>query len=96
MLQFLSVPLLGSRVNPVPTVLRSGPYRLFFYSNEGREPAHIHAQRERKLAKFWLKPVSLASSSGFAAHELRRLKAIVQERQSVLLEAWNEHSGSAN
>jgi hypothetical protein len=49
----------------MPTVLRIGPYRFFFFSNEGDEPVHIHVQRERALAKFWLKPVLLAGSSGF-------------------------------
>jgi len=29
-----------------------GPYRAFFYSNEGHEPAHIHVRREDREAKF--------------------------------------------
>ena len=57
----------------MPTVLRVGGYRFFFYANESGEPRHIHVQRERMLAKFWLQPVVLASSSGFAAHELKKL-----------------------
>src|SRR5688572_3522127 len=44
----------------MPTVARIGPYRFFFYGNEGTEPPHIHVQRERRLAKFWLDPVLLA------------------------------------
>jgi hypothetical protein len=28
----------------MPTVLRIGPYRFFFYSNEGHEPPHIHVE----------------------------------------------------
>ena len=29
----------------MPTLLRIGPYRIFFYSNEGNplEPPHVHA-----------------------------------------------------
>jgi hypothetical protein len=50
----------------VPTVARIGPYRFFFFSNEGSEPPHIHVQRDRALAKFWLRPVALASASAFA------------------------------
>ncbi len=42
----------------MPTILRIGPYRFFFYSNEKGEPSHIHVQRERFLAKFWLNPVA--------------------------------------
>jgi hypothetical protein len=78
----------------MPTVLRSGPFRFFFYSNESGEPAHIHIQRDRMLAKFWLKPVALASSIRFSPKELRKLEALVIENRETLLEAWNEYLGS--
>lgn len=42
-----------------PTVLRSGPYRFFFYASDGGEPRHIHVERNEKVAKFWLDPVRL-------------------------------------
>jgi hypothetical protein len=74
----------------VPTVLRIGPYRFFFYANENEEPAHIHVQRDRALAKFWLKPVAYASSSGFSAQELSKLLKLVEENKEVFEEAWNE------
>ena len=35
----------------MPTLGRIGPFRFFFYSNEGAEPPHVHAQQERKMAK---------------------------------------------
>jgi len=62
----------------VPTIRRIGPYRFFFFGNDGRETLHVHLQRDRKLAKFWLRPVALASASGFAGHELRRLRWLVE------------------
>lgn len=74
----------------MPTVLRIGAYRFFFYANENGEPSHIHVQRERLLAKFWLKPISLASSTGFAAQELNKLLSLVEEHQQTFQEAWNE------
>ncbi len=74
-----------------PTILREGPYRFFFFSNESGEPAHIHVQRERSLAKFWLAPVSLARSTGFSSRELKRIEALVVEHENVLMEAWNGH-----
>ncbi len=73
-----------------PTVLRIGPYRLFFFSNEGEEPPHIHVERDRKLAKFWLDPVRLVRDSGFASHELTRIEARVRDNESLLLESWRE------
>ena len=77
----------------MPTVLRAGPYRFFFYSNEEGEPPHIHVQREVMLAKFWLDPVALAKSTRFAAHELRRIEGIITEQRETLLEAWRDHFG---
>ena len=75
----------------MPTVLRSGPYRFYFYSHEPHETPHVHADRDEKSAKFWLRPVSLAQNLGFSAVELRRVQSIVQEHNQALLEAWNGH-----
>lgn len=74
-----------------PTVLRSGPYRFFFFSNEAGEAVHIHVQRERMLAKFWLDPVQVARSTGFSPRELRRIESIIAKSRTLLLEAWNEY-----
>jgi hypothetical protein len=38
----------------MPTVLRSGPYRFFFYSADREEPRHVHVARGEARAKFWL------------------------------------------
>ena len=75
----------------MPTILRIGPYRFFFYSNEQGEPPHIHIQRENALAKFWLNPVALASSVKFQSVELRELQRLVVDNRSVFVEAWNEY-----
>jgi len=80
----------------MPTVLRIGGYRFFFFANENSEPAHIHIQYETALAKFWLKPVAYASSSGFPAHELSKLFKLVENNQQQLLEAWNEFFSRRN
>jgi len=77
----------------MPTVLVLGSYRFFFYSNEYGEPAHIHVQRDDASAKFWLTPVALARSRGFASPELARLHRSVQEHRVQFSEAWNEFFG---
>ncbi len=53
----------------LPTVRRSGPYRLFFYSADRDEPPHVHVEREEAEAKFWLVPVRLEMSRGFGRSE---------------------------
>jgi hypothetical protein len=75
----------------MPTVLRVGPYRFFFFSNEGDEPPHIHVRRDRGLAKFWLDPVQLAESANFPAHELGTLRELVIKNHGRLISAWHEY-----
>ena len=74
----------------MPTVHKEGPYRFFFYSDEGREPPHIHIERESKTAKFWLRTVYLARSSDFRPNELSRIEKLVSKNRSHLLEKWNK------
>jgi hypothetical protein len=63
----------------MPTVLRSGPYRLFFYSGDGDEPPRVHVVRDENTATFWLGPVRLHSSGGFKPAEVRRIQRVIEE-----------------
>lgn len=73
----------------MPTVLRSGPYRVYWFSHEPGEPPHVHVDRGEKSAKFWLSPVSLARNIGFPAHELKDLRNLLEVNQQDLLEKWH-------
>jgi hypothetical protein len=75
----------------MPTVLRIGPYRFFFYAGDGSEPRHIHVERERNRAKYWLEPVRLHHSSGFSPIELNRIAAMLEEHLDHLVGAWDEY-----
>ena len=75
----------------MPTSLRIGPYRLFFYASDRNEPAHRHVQRDNAAVKFWLSPVRLAWNRGFSSVELRRIEAIAEENEARLAEIWNEY-----
>lgn len=77
----------------MPTVLRSGPYRLYFYSHEPNEPPHVHIDRDDQSCKFWIQNVALARNLGFSAKELRDLEKLVINNQQQLLEAWHEYFG---
>lgn len=48
----------------MPTVLRSGGYRLYFFSHEPNEPPHVHVDRGGATAKVWLEPIRLARNIG--------------------------------
>jgi hypothetical protein len=77
----------------MPTILRSGPYRFFFYASDRPEPVHVHVQRDRAVAKFWLEPIRLARSAGFNRQELLDIQHIVADNQQRFIEAWHEYFG---
>jgi hypothetical protein len=78
----------------MPTVLRVGRFRFFFFSNEGREPPHIHVKAGDEEAKYWLDPIELAVNYGFNARELKLIERLVEEYRDDLVEAWHEHLGA--
>jgi hypothetical protein len=78
----------------MPTILRVRGFRFFFYSNEGtpREPAHIHVEKDKLEAKFWLRPeVQLAYNDGYDARTLRELTGIVWHNRELFERAWDEY-----
>ncbi len=74
----------------MPTVLRVGPFRFFFYAGDGSEPPHIHVERDDCEAKFWLDPVRMERTDGFRRKEINRIRDLVEEHREHLLESWNE------
>ena len=77
----------------MPTVLRIGPFRFYFYSHQPNEPPYVHVDRGEATIKVWLDPVEVARSRGFRAHEIGGIVTLVEEHRTTLLEAWHEHFG---
>ncbi len=80
----------------MPTILRNGPYRFYFYSHEPNEPPHVHVDKAGATLKAWLAPVHLANARGFRPREINAILAVVTEHQSALLEAWHEFFGAGD
>ncbi len=80
----------------MPTILKIGPYKFYFYSHEPNEPPHVHVDRDNLSAKFWLQTVQLARNIGFSPRELNRLEALVQENQKELMERWHGTFGAGS
>jgi len=78
----------------MPTILRVGPYRFFFYAGDREEPQHIHVERDEKIAKFWLDPVRMQRSGGFNRADIARIHRIIEDHHSELVEAWNDYFSS--
>lgn len=77
----------------MPTVMRIGAFRFYFYSHEPGEAPHIHIDKGEATIKVWLGSLEVARSRGFRAHEINGIVAMVAEHQAALTEAWHEYFG---
>ncbi|MCX7897436.1 MAG: DUF4160 domain-containing protein [Rhodocyclaceae bacterium] len=76
-----------------PTIVRDGPFRLFFFSREEAR-MHVHVAHPNGEAKFWLEPaIALASHTGLAPKELAAAEEIVVRHFQEIVNAWNQHFG---
>jgi hypothetical protein len=74
----------------MPTILRIGGFRFHFYSDEGREPPHIHVANADGECKFWLAPVRLARNRGLKPVDMRQAERLVFEYEEFLLRKYRE------
>jgi hypothetical protein len=76
-----------------PTVLRDGPFRLFFFSRE-EERMHVHVAHPDGEAKFWLDPtIALATVIGMSPKLVADAEATVRRHEQEVRDAWKRHFG---
>jgi len=78
----------------MPVVLTVGPYKFFFYSNEGapRKAPHIHVRDGGGEAKVSLtSPCEVLESAGYASSTLKTVRNLVYENREMLAGAYNEY-----
>jgi hypothetical protein len=76
------------------TVIRDGPFRLFFFSRE-ESRIHVHVAHPDGEAKFWLDPqLALATSTGLTEHQLRAAATVVSAHMEEIRHAWKHHFGT--
>lgn len=51
------------------------------------EPRHVHVEGNDGLAKFWLRPVSLAENVGYSPREIHRIRKVVESERLLLIRA---------
>jgi hypothetical protein len=74
----------------MPTALRIGSYRFYFYSYDCGEPRHMHVDRGDLSAKLWLDPnVRVADNHGYNRRELREIERIAREHLEQLRDEWD-------
>jgi hypothetical protein len=77
----------------VLTILRSGPYWVYFHSHESNEPPDVHVDCDRASCMMCLNPVALASGLGVKPVELREIERLVSDNRAMLVKAWEEFHG---
>jgi hypothetical protein len=77
----------------MPTVLLISGWRLFFYSNEGHEPVHIHAEKAEIECKFWLDrdtfEINEAFGYGLTSAARREIRKIIFQHFEYLVDEWD-------
>jgi hypothetical protein len=76
---------------PMPTVLRPGPYRFLFFSSDAEEPRHVRVEHDANSAKFWPSPVWPQGSGGFRPAEVRQSQRLVEQHREALLGSWDAY-----
>lgn len=77
----------------MPTLLRAGPYRCYFYSHEPNEPPHVHVDRDEASIKIWLDSLVVAKNNGFKARDVATVVDLVGTHRDAFLEAWHGYFG---
>lgn len=81
----------------MPTVLLVRGWRVFFYSDEGNEPPHVHARKGGAECKMWLQAdvfdVVEAWSHGLSPQLRREIRRIIFDHFDLILSEWNRHLG---
>ena len=73
----------------MPTILFIHGWRLFFYSNEGSEPIHVHAEKADMECKFWIIVEEFAFN--LTPAEKREIKKIIYQHFDLIVDSWNKH-----
>ena len=77
------------------TVLYILGWRLFFYSNEGMEPIHIHAEKGDMECKFWIDVEEIDIKEEFAFNltpsARREIRKIIFQNFDLIIESWEKY-----
>jgi hypothetical protein len=79
----------------MPTIIRKNGWRIFFYSNEGKEPMHVHAIKGSSEVKYWISQkmnmISYANSFNLTPKLKREIEEILMEYLPRLIQAWHTY-----
>lgn len=74
----------------MPKLFEDSGFTFRFYAADLDEPIHVHIEKERHVAKFWVNPIACAVNGGFNRRELRQIIQIIELRQREIVSKWQE------
>lgn len=81
----------------MPTILLQHGWRFYFYSNEGNEPMHIHAEKAERECKYWLDVDAFEIRQAFAHNmsprDTREVRQIVFQNFDYIVAEWRRIHG---
>lgn len=87
------MPLKGG--SKLPSLFLIGGYRVYFWSNEGNEPVHVHMSRGKPTAnstKVWLTRsggcILASNASRIPASDLNELLQVIAAQHAYICEKW--------
>jgi hypothetical protein len=76
----------------MPTILLIDGWRFYFYSNENKEPFHIHCRKAEKEGKYWLNDKSFDVKEAFtyamSSVDKRIVRKILFENFEYFKKEW--------
>ena len=84
------------RLGMSPTIMTIGPYRFYFWAQDGEEREHVHIDTGKGEVKFWLMPdVELARADrSVKKHVITKIEKLVRQHQGELVVAWEDFFGT--
>ena len=84
----------------MPTILMILGWRVFFYSNEGDEPIHVHCQKGDAEAKYWIDVDGFEAIEAYAYNlspaDKRTVRKIILQHFDYIVAEWNTFQETRN
>ena len=79
----------------MPTILYFQGWRFFFYSNEGNEPIHIHAEKADMECKFWINEhdftIELSFAFNMSSDKTKEVSEIINDNLEKIIRSWHKY-----
>lgn len=84
----------------MPTILMLSGWRIYFYSNEGNEPIHVHCQKGDAESKYWIDIENFEATEVYSynmnSSDKRTIRKIIFTHFEYIINEWNKFQEMRN